>query len=255
MRLQEFLISEGIEDKGIFKAVFMAGHPGAGKTFVLNNIKAGSISPRWVNTDKSHIAKDKLKKLDKDSMFRWFHEHWNEGWPLIKDDVKRVNKTQLTLYINSMLPLAVDGTSNSIDMMHRRRGILESFGYDCGMVFVNTDLETAIERASVRASKEGRDVKPDFIKSVYADMQKNKSYYRSKFNDWIEINNADGELTQKTILSGFKRMNNFYNSPVVNPTGKRIMEKMRENGWKYLHPNVRELSEIKRAVSVWYKSM
>ena len=44
MRLQQFL-TEGIEDKGIFKAVFMAGHPGAGKTFVLNSIKSGQIEP------------------------------------------------------------------------------------------------------------------------------------------------------------------------------------------------------------------
>ena len=32
------LINEGVHDKGIFKAVFMAGGPGSGKTYMTQNI-------------------------------------------------------------------------------------------------------------------------------------------------------------------------------------------------------------------------
>ena len=52
MRLQSYL-REGIEDKGIFKAMFMAGHPGAGKSYVLRKVKSGQVEPRLVNTDKT----------------------------------------------------------------------------------------------------------------------------------------------------------------------------------------------------------
>ena len=45
-------LTEGIEDKGIFKAVFLAGHPGSGKSYTLDRIKSGQIEPRIVNTDK-----------------------------------------------------------------------------------------------------------------------------------------------------------------------------------------------------------
>ena len=247
MRFLNFL-NEGIEDKGIFKAVFLAGHPGSGKTFVMNKIKGG-VDPRWVNTDKAHVSKEDIKKLDPESQLRVFKKHWERGWAFIRDDVKRINKNQLSLYINSMLPLAVDGTSNSVSIINRRKGLLESFGYDTAMVFINTDLQTAINRAAGRE----RPVEPEFITAAYEQVSKAKSFYRGQFQNFIEVPNNDGELTEKIINTSFKFMLNFYNSPIKNPVGIRYEKRMRDNKWKYLSPNVRDMGEIKRVVSVWYR--
>lgn len=257
MRLQDFLVNEGINDKGIFKAVFMAGHPGSGKTFVLERIQSGQVEPRWVNTDKAFIEDDRLKKLEKqnpETIFKIFKQHWNEGWSLVRDDVKRINKSQLVLYINSMLPLAVDGTSNSISILQTRKGLLERFGYDCAMVFVNTDLETAINRALKRGEETGREVDKEFIKQSYEQVHKAKQYYRNLFNDWVEVPNADGELTQKVITKAFKKMRGFYTSPMKNPVGIDAIEEMKEKGLKYLTPELRTMDEIKKVVSVWYRT-
>jgi hypothetical protein len=235
MRLFNFLLlNEGINDKGIFKAIFMAGSPGAGKSWTLTKIKSGSIEPRSVNTDK---------------MFPFFKDYWGAEWGKVKDNVKTITSNQLVLYINSMLPLAVDGTAGDPSLILRRRGILESFGYDTGMVFVNTSLETALERASKRE----RHVDPDFIKSSYAKVQKLKNYYRSRFDDWFEIQNDEGELTNEVILRGFKFASSFYNRPVINPLGKGHIEEMIKNGWKTLSPNIWTLEEIKKATDGWYK--
>ena len=38
MRLQELFTSEGINDPGIFKVVFLAGGPGSGKSTVANEL-------------------------------------------------------------------------------------------------------------------------------------------------------------------------------------------------------------------------
>lgn len=230
MRLLKYLI-EGIEDKGIFKAVFLAGHPGSGKSYTLSRIKSGQIEPRIVNTDK-------------------FVEHYkNADWMKIGDRVRRLNNSQLVLYLNSMLPLAIDGTSGSISAMLRRRGLLESIGYDTAMVFVNTDLDTAIKRVQQRERK----VDPEFIKKSFRQLNDNKAFYRSKFDTFIEVDNGEGELTDEAITHAFKFVTSFYNSPVKNPIGKRRMAEMRQKGWKYLDPNVMTLDEIKRIVSVWYK--
>lgn len=209
MRLENFLLTEGINDKGIFKAVFMAGHPGAGKTFTLNKIKSGQVEPRWVNTDKLYIEKDRLDKMAMDSRFKDFAAQWSDGWENIRGDVKRINRNQLALYLNSILPLAVDGTSNSIAVTLRRKGLLESFGYDTAMVFVKTSLETAINRAEERGKTMGRKVDPDFIRQAYEQIEKAKRYYRSTFNDWNEVSNDDGELTESVILNAFKHMSSF----------------------------------------------
>jgi len=231
MKFLKYLLSEGIEDKGIFKAVFMAGHPGAGKSYTLDKIKSGSIEPRLINTDK-------------------FHEHFkNAEWSTVEDKVKRLNNAQLALYLNSMLPLAVDGTSGSIQAMLRRRGLLESMGYDTAMVFVNTDLETAIRRVQGRERK----VDEKFIRESFKKVNENKKFYRSKFDTFIEVDNNDGMLTNKAVNHAFKFLTSFYNAPVKNIIGKRRIKKMKANTWKYLDPNVMPMSEIKGIVSVWYR--
>lgn len=237
MRLDKFMVVEGINDKGIFKAVFMAGHPGAGKTTVLNKVKSGSIEPRWVNTDKAYPL---------------FKKWWSTDWPSISKKVTTINKNQLIGYVNSMLPLAIDGTAGIASTVMKRKHILESIGYDTAMVFINTSLETSIERALERQKKTGREVKPEFIKNVYADIQKHKNFYRGKFDTWMEIDNNQGELTEEVVINAFKFMGNFYNSPIQNPIGQEKVAKMKENGWKYLDPNVTPIDTIKSTLSGWY---
>lgn len=233
MRFKQF-INEGIEDKGILKAVFIVGHPGSGKSYVLSKIKSGQIEPRVVNTDKVFPLYSK--------------EEWDK-WVNIKNKVKTINKNQLAGYINSMLPLAVDGTGTEPSVILRRVGLLESFGYDVAMVYVDTSLETALERAGKRE----RPVDPEFIKRVYSRIKEAKQFYRSKFSDWKEIKNDQGELTEKIVIKAFLHMSAFYSSSMVNPVGKRMIEKMRENNWKYLSPNMRDLKEIKNVIDAWYR--
>ena len=237
MRLDKFMVIEGINDKGIFKAVFMAGHPGAGKTTVLNKVKSGSIEPRWVNTDKAYPL---------------FKEWWSADWPKISKKVTTINKNQLIGYVNSMLPLAIDGTAGIASTVMKRKHILESMGYDTAMIFVNTSLETSIERALERQKKTGREVRPEFIKSIYADIQKHKNFYRGKFDTWMEVDNNEGELTNEVIINAFKFMGNFYGSPVQNPIGQEKIVEMKENGWKYLDPNVTSMDIIQSTLSGWY---
>lgn len=233
MRLNKFL-NEGILDKGIFKAVFMGGIPGSGKTYTFSKIKSGQIEPRIVNTDKS---------------FPLFKEYWNDDWGKINLKVKTITKNQLALYINSVLPLAIDGTANETSVVLKRNGLLESFGYDTAMLFVNTSLETAIKRAGLRE----RQVDIDFIKKVYEQSEKSKNFYRGRFSTFIEVNNDEGELNEKVILHAFKFMNKFYGSNIINPVGKEYKRRMMENGWKYLVPNIYTIEEIQQVLTSWYK--
>ena len=95
---------------------------------------------------------------------------------------------------------------------------------------------------------------PDRIK--FRELIKNNTgeYPQIEFKEnWIEIPNDNEQLTDEVILNAFKFMTQFYNSPIQNPVGKDYYNKMIENGWKYLSPHLRDLEEIKRVVSIWYK--
>ena len=231
MRLEDY-ITEGVNDRGIFKACFMCGSAGSGKSYTLSKVKSGSIEPRIVNTDK---------------VFPMFKQWWNTDWGKIKLKVKTINKNQLAGYINSMLPLAVDGTAGKPSVILKRIGLLEYFGYDVGMLFINTSLETAIERASKRE----RQVDKDFIIQVHKEVEAAKNFYRGKFSTWMEIDNDEGMLTDKVITNAFKFMSKFYDGPLQNPVGKQYKEQLIKSGEKYLSPTILSIEKIKNTVDAW----
>ena len=234
MRFNQY-INEGINDKGIFKSIIMAGTPGSGKSYILNKISSGSITPKVVNTD---------------TWTEFFKAYGTEKWGEYKEKVKILTKGQLSMYLNSMLPLWIDGTSANPPATMKRTGILKSIGYDVGMVWVETSVETALERASKRE----RPVDPDFIVKVHKDIQKLKPYYKSEFKYFITVKNDNGELNDKTITDAFKKTTNFFTSPLINPIGQLKIDKMKDNGWKYLvDQDNMDISDIKKLVDAWYR--
>jgi len=224
------LLSESINDKGIFKAVYMAGHSGAGKSYVLSKVRSGSVEPRIVNVDK-------------------YVEYFGRNYePEFYDRSKTLLMKQLSLYIDSVLPLAIDVTAASPNAVLRRCGILEFFGYDQGMVFVNCSLETALERAAKRERK----VPPEVVRNYYTEVQKIKGYLKQKFDPFIEVNNDIGELTDEVVLNAYRKMDGFYNAPVRSKRGLEAIEMMRQNNWKYLSDGVFTKQEIDHMVRMWY---
>lgn len=226
---------ESVNDRGIFKAVFFAGIPGAGKSYVLNKISDGGIMPRVVNTD---IYTEYLSKKFGRDISGEFDVH--------VDVIKKVTVNQLSGYVNGALPLFVDGTSNSASSLFKREGILKSFGYDTGMVYIDTDLDVAIERSKERDRK----VPEEFIRKVYESLSKNREYYKNHFEFFVEVKNSDGELTDKVVMDAYKKVRGFYSSDIQNPIGIESKNKM-VNG--YLVPSVyRDISSIVRVVRGWY---
>lgn len=234
MRYKDYL-TESINDKGIMKCMFMAGQPGAGKSYTIQNIKAGFIDPKVVNIDK---------------FVEHFKAYSDEDWATHGETAKMLTKNQFALYLNGLLPLWVDGTSSSAPAVLRRRGILNSLGYDTGMIWVNCSLETALKRAAQRE----RTVPEEHIKETYETIQKMKAYYQQEFKYFLEINNDDGELTNEIILSSFKKTTSFFSSPIENPIGKELVEKMKSNGAKYLTDNGYTIEQIQKLIDSWYRN-
>jgi hypothetical protein len=98
------------------------------------------------------------------------------------------------------------------------------------MIFVDTPVDTAVERNKQR----GRTVDREFLEQSYKETQKLKSYYSSEFKWFTEILNGEGELIDKVILSAYKKMNTFFSSPINNPIGRELKDEMLESGQKYL---------------------
>lgn len=208
----------------------------SGKSYVIKKISDGQIEPRIVNTDK---AVEYFMKIDPDF-----------DWKKYGDKSKHLTKNQLVNYINSLLPLVIDGTSANSSAVLRRKGIIQSLGYDTSMVFVDTPVKTSIERNKQR----GRVVDEDFLKRSYEESQKLKSYYSTEFKWFTEILNGEGELIDKVIINAYKKMSSFFNASIYNPIGKELKSEMISNGYKYLidHPDY-DMGYLKKLVDSWYR--
>jgi predicted kinase len=149
-------LEEGVNDPHIFKAVFMAGAPGAGKSTVASSLF-------------SHTG---LKSLNVDTFWQLFATLNKEGdyekyWQLYKSQEKN--------YLAGRLGLLIDGTARNPEAMAKVKANLESLGYDCAMVFVNTSLETSIGRTVSRSQSPGKDqgrtVDAEFVTKSWQQVQ------------------------------------------------------------------------------------
>jgi len=232
MKFKQF-VNEGINDKGIFKSCFMAGFPASGKSYTINQIKSGNIGAKIVNTDT------------------WVEFYGsNIDWSEYGTKVKTLAKSQLLLYLNSMLPLWIDGTSSNSSAMFRRKGILESIGYDTSMVWVQADLDTILKRNKKRK----RNVDEKFIIDTYNKLEKYKKYYKTQFDTFIVIDNNDGALTDEIILKSYKKMKSFFSSQIKNFIGQDHKKNMIKNGYKYLIDTDDYSKEyLHKLIDTWYQ--
>ena len=140
MKFKEFLLQEGVYDPGIFKAFFMAGGPGSGKTFIASSAFTGT-GLRFVNSD-SHFE----RALKNAGLKATMPESEKEIRDRMREKAKSLMYKQLEQYLFGRLGLVVDATGRDYNRINQEYRKLYNLGYDCYMVFVNTTLDVAIER-------------------------------------------------------------------------------------------------------------
>ena len=236
---EPFLIEEGVKDPGILKAVFLAGGPGSGKSFVASNLfgipKSVGVSAygmKLVNQDRA--LESMLKKygfgtdLDDmpDELFRQLTDPDYDDYSGMRSYAKDITKTQQKKYESGRLGMIIDGTGHNYGKLRNRKMKLEEIGYDTYMVFVDTSLEIAQARNMERPRK----LKPEIVETSWKDVQKNKEKFRGLFgSNFILVNNndtLDPDAAQKKFEFLMKQgIAKFINRPIKNVRGKKWIRK------------------------------
>ena len=154
---------EGYKDPGIFKAVFLAGGPGSGKTYIAkglfgipDRVNVSQTGMKMVNSDKE--LKYLLNKfgfgtdLDSlpDEVFSNLTNPSDPKYSGLRDFAKDLTGERRRLYQNGRLGMIIDGTGDDFKKIAAEKKELEAIGYDCYMIFVNTTLEVALQRNEKR---------------------------------------------------------------------------------------------------------
>jgi shikimate kinase len=217
----EQILSEGLYDPNIFKAFFLAGGPGSGKSFVARNVFAGT-GLKLVNSDI--ILENSLRKSNLSMSMPDEEQYFRD---ILRTRAKAIVDNQIDLYVKGRLGLVIDATGRDYNIISRQFSALQLLGYDCYMVFVNTSLEVALERNAKRER-----VVPEYItKNSWQSVQNNIGRFQNLFGltNFVVVDNSKSE--QELVTITMNKVNavvrRFLTTPIKSYIAKRWMAKER----------------------------
>ena len=192
----EQFLKEGVYDPNIFKAVFMAGGPGSGKSHIAGRA-VGGLGLKVINSDDAFE-----RYLDKEGLSLKMPDSETAPRDIQRAKAKRVTASKKFHAVQSRLGIIIDGTGHIYDKISKQAVMLQQLGYETSMVFVNTSLEVALTRNANRP----RSVKPALVKKSWKDVQNNMGKFQNFFGPsrfYIVDNNGVEEdmleISTKTI--------------------------------------------------------
>ena len=216
-------LQEGLQDPNIFKAFFLAGGPGSGKSFVVRKTTGGS-GLRIVNSD------DVFEKYIKDAgLSMKMPDVEFKPREVIRKRAKELTKKRHKNYVAGRIGLIIDGTGKDYDKIATQSTKLRQLGYETHMIFVNTSVDVALARNAERARSVPEKIAVDAWKSVQGNMGKFSQHFRGNM---IIVDNNDVSKDDGAVFNSiFKQVKSLLGKPVRNSTAKAwMMQQMKERG-------------------------
>lgn len=233
--INEQFIQEGVYDKNIFKAFFLAGGPpGSGKSFVLSQI-FGTITKDGVPVAQT-LTGTGFKVFNIDHAFELELKKRNINLKTLahlagaeeakvaqaRDVASKSVGAMWNFYKQGRLGMIVDSTSQHANRTIEFKEELEKIGYDIYMIFVSTDKNVALKRNMQR----DRVLPFELVSQIWEKFNQNKEYLKKMFGkNFIEIENNEDKDVSEDIK---KRIMQFANQPIENPIALQWIENEKE---------------------------
>jgi len=205
-------LQEGLYDPNIFKAIFLAGGPGSGKSLVAGKATGGT-GLKMVNSDPAFE-----NMLTKAGLSLKMPPEEFERKEVVRGKAKAVTRKMRGNFIEGRLGLIIDGTGKDADKILYQKNMLDELGYDTYMIYVNTSVDVALQRNAERS----RSLPNDDVVKMWKAVQNNIGQFSSMFRGNLIIvdNNDAGE----DILNGiYKRVKGMLRKKVQNTRAKDWM--------------------------------
>ena len=131
-------------------------------------------------------------------------------------DAVRVHAKAMTakrqdILVKGRMGLVIDSTARDIKKLLVQKKLLEQLGYETAMVFVNTSLETALDRNRARE----RSIPDKIVQDNHAQVRKVMGKFQNAFgraNFFIVDNDGDLKDAEKNTTKIFPRLRGFIKS-------------------------------------------
>ena len=221
MKFKDYLtVIEGVEDPAIFKAVFLAGGPGSGKSFVVGKTSLKALGFRLINSDDAFE-----KGLKKAGMGSTPEDIFSEPGQAVRATAKALTGKQLDIALKNRMGIVIDGTGKDYNKIKAQVQKTRELGYAVHMIFVNTDLDTALERNRMRPR-----VLPDkVVEKMWNDVQKNIGKFQALFRSRMTVvdNSVDSNIDAAT-MDAYKDIMNWSKRPPENAIAMKWIKQQRD---------------------------
>jgi hypothetical protein len=220
----QMILSEGVHDKGIFKAVFLSGGPGSGKDYVLDNTLAGHGLIE-INSDK---ALEFL--MDKNNLDKKMPETEADARTLVRGKAKDMTELKQKLALLGRNGIIINGTGDDPAKYAKIKKNLEEIGYETSMVAVVTQDEVSAQRNVERGQRGGRTVPENIRKEKWDAVHNSRPDMAKLFgNSYVEFDNSEDLRTaapevvkakKEEMDKVFKTVQKFVQAPPKNEQAK-----------------------------------
>ena len=195
-------ITEGVYDPNIFKAFFLAGGPGSGKSWVSERTLSG-IGLKVINSDNAFALALNKEKMSLNMATQDAKEIARRDE--IRAKAKARTGVQLKLALEGRLGLILDSTARDVSRIETEANTMKHIGYDVHMIFVNTSLEVALKRNQMRARRIPDAIVINNHKQVQQNIGKLQRLFGSS-NFIIVDNNKPAEDVNPSVYKAIRRM-------------------------------------------------
>ena len=210
MRVNEIIQSmeEGVNDPHIFKAVFMAGGPGSGKSYVAGKMLGGT-GLKTINSDEIYEYLAQKQDIDLSDPEQVFSTQGQE----VRKKAKDLTQKRRGHFLDGRLGVLIDGTGKDVSKVKKDSEALKSLGYDTMMIMVNTSLEQATRLNKNRA----RRLPDEVVIKMWHRVQNNLMQFQQVFGaaDFHVVDNTMGQENkerQENFNTVYKNVQKFLNS-------------------------------------------
>jgi predicted kinase len=200
-QLVDMILQEGKHDKNIFKGIIVAGPPGAGKSYILNNyVNDGTLKVLDMDVATEYLTKRlgfenqtgaldyrKLSDDQKKQLVDTRQQAAKKTWGRTENPTQR-HKGFADLYLKGGLGLIFSITGSSYSDTLKMTNYFKNRGYDIMMVLVNAPLDVCL----FANSKRSRKIPEDVLRDKHKKIQDNIPNFQKHFGkDFVVYDNIE----------------------------------------------------------------
>jgi len=209
MNFKQYLnFMEGVNDPSIFKAVFLAGGPGSGKSFVVGKTSLKSLGFRLINSDDAFEKGLKRAGLTMDP-----EDIFSAQGQAVRATAKALTGKIMVRALEGRNGIVVDGTGKDYTKIKKQVDLVRDLGYAVMMIFVNTDLDTALNRNKARP----RSLPDKEVENMWKSVQNNIGKFQGLFRGrMIVVDNSDDSDIETSTMNAYKTVMTWAKKPPEN---------------------------------------